>query len=341
MGNIFPQIISLKEKPSLIEKTIKLIEKSFGYKKNHSFKIDFAPLIDEKNLHNCFILIDENENVLAHVGAKDRFFEINKIKFQISMLGGIAVDEKFRGLGYFQQLFQHVLSEKKNDSAFFLLWSDQEKLYSKYGFILCGFQYENTPRKQDKIFSKTKLSELNSEEFQEIKNLYENSFKKLYLSFDRSQEDWEILKKMTSTNLYIEKNNDKILSYFFKDKGQDLEDIIFEYGSINSKEDVLDNAPGNAKIWSAFPLNEEAIEQFQFLLAPGDLTKFSNFVLEYSNHKINVRQINQMKQEIYFDFNEETLGLDLDEFMRGLFGPQRFEEIEDLKPIFISGLDSI
>jgi predicted N-acetyltransferase YhbS len=341
MGNIFPQIFSLKEKPSLFDKTITLIEKSFQYGRKNSFKIDFAPLIDITNLHNCFILVDEDENVLAHVGAKDRFIEINKIKFQITMLGGIAVDEKYRGQGLFQQLFQHVLSEKKNDSAFFLLWSDQEKLYSKYGFILCGHQYENSSETQNENYSKTTLSELNSAEFLEIKNLYETSFKNSYVSFERTDEDWEILKKITSSNLFIKKTDEKISSYFFKDKGQDLKDITFEYGSTNLINDILSSLPEHTKIWSAFPINENAIEQFQFLLAPADLTQFSSFIFEYSNHKINVRQINQMKQEIYFDFNQETLGLDLDEFMHGIFGPKSFEEIEDLKPIFISGLDSI
>jgi predicted N-acetyltransferase YhbS len=105
MGKIFP----LSEKPSCYSATIKLIEKSFHYKKPNSFEIDFAPLIDKSNHHNCFILLDENENVVAHIGAKDRTFTLGNEKFTLTMLGGIAVDEELRGKGHFQTLMQEVL----------------------------------------------------------------------------------------------------------------------------------------------------------------------------------------------------------------------------------------
>jgi len=286
-------------------------------------------------------MIDEYENVLAHVGAKDKEIEINNKKFNITMLGGIAVEEKYRGQGLFHTIFQDVVAEKKSDSSFFLLWSDQEKLYSKYGFILCGHQYESTSKTNEESFTQTKLSLLNENDFQGIIDLYEKSFKHLYLTVNRSQSDWKTLKKITSSDLYIKKTNNKISQYYFKGKGQDLEGIIFEYANNTNSTDIINLAPKDSKIWSGYKLEEHAIEQFQFMLAPGDLKKFSDFIYEYSVHKINIRQINQMKQEIYFDFNDETLALNLDEFMRGIFGPQSFEEIGEIKPIFISGLDSI
>jgi predicted N-acetyltransferase YhbS len=341
MGKNFPKIISLKDNSSYLEKTIQLIEKSFHYSPNHSFAIDFAPLMSEENHHNCFIMVDENQNVLAHVGAKDKQIEINNKKFNITMLGGIAVDEKYRGQGMFHELFQDVLAEKKSDSSFFLLWSDQEKLYSKYGFILCGHQFENISQSYSDQFTQTTLAQLSEVEFQEIIDLYEKSFKKIHLTVDRSQHDWEILKKITSSDLYIKKSDNKITDYFFKGKGQDLGGIIFEYGSTSDIKNLINLGADGSKIWTGFKLVENSIEQFQFMLAPGDLKKFSDFIHEYSGNKINVRQINQMKQEIYFDFNNETLALNLDEFMHGVFGPQSFEEIDEIKPIFISGLDSI
>jgi hypothetical protein len=48
-----------------------------------------------------------------------------------------------------------------------------------------------------------------------------------------------------------------------------------------------------------------------------------------------------MKQEVYFYFNDELLALKTEEFLQGVLGPAPFEELGDLKPIFISGLDSI
>ena len=51
--------------------------------------------------------------------------------------------------------------------------------------------------------------------------------------------------------------------------------------------------------------------------------------------------MNSMKQEVYFYFNDELLSLDTEEFLRGVIGPEVFEELGELKPIFVSGLDSI
>ena len=117
MGNIFP----LSKKPSCLRATIELIERSFQYQGPNSFEIDFAPLIDKSNHENCFIMIDDKENVLAHIGAKDRTITVENEKFTITMLGGIAVDEKHRGAGHFQTLLQDVLAEKRSDTTLFLL----------------------------------------------------------------------------------------------------------------------------------------------------------------------------------------------------------------------------
>jgi hypothetical protein len=55
-----------------------------------------------------------------------------------------------------------------------------------------------------------------------------------------------------------------------------------------------------------------------------------------------IRDINPLKQEVYFDFGDELLGLELEEFLRGVLGPGVFEELgAELKPLYISGLASI
>ena len=80
--------------------------------------------------------------------------------------------------------------------------------------------------------------------------------------------------------------------------------------------------------------------QYQFFMASGDLKLFTDFVSEFSAGKISIRNINLMKQEVFFDFGEELMSLELPDFLRGLFGPGTFEELT-LPRIFISGLDSI
>jgi len=335
MGNIFP----LSEKPSLFEDTLKLIEKSFHYKAPNSFQIDFAPLMDVSNHKNCFIMIDENEKVIAHVEAKEPFLTLDNVKYPIILLGGIAVDESRRGEGHFQTLFQDVLAEKRSDTTFFLLWSDQENLYNKFGFHLCGTQIEIEKEKKISPFLKTTFANLKDKEKIEIKDLYK-SFAKTYLTIERSDADWKLIEQMTSADLFVRKENNIIHDYYFMNKGQDLPGVIYEYGTLNDLTLLVQEISSYGKVWLGRDLVPSENLQFQFFMAPGDLRIFTDFVFNLTGEKFKIRNINPMKQEVFFDFNDETLSLDLPEFLRGIFGPGIFEEIE-VKPFFLSGLDSI
>ncbi len=340
MGKIFPQIKTLRDKPELFEKTLKLIEKSFEYKSPNSFQVDFAPLIDISNHHNCFILIDENENVLAHIGAKEKTLTVNERKYPITLLGGIAVDESKRGEGHFQTLFNDVLAEKRAETTFFLLWSDLEKLYNKFGFHLCGTQYEFNGGLPDPLLEKTKYQALSQEEKKQIQELYASSFAKEYLTLDRTKEDWEQIEKITSADLFLNRTSTQIGDYYFINKGQDLPGIIYEYGSNIPLNQFIEEIGTHGKVWMGKELMPTEKLQYQFFMGTGDLKLFTDFIRDYTKDKISIRNINLMKQEVYFDFNDELQALDLPDFLRGIFGPGTFEELE-LTPIFLSGLDSI
>lgn len=336
MGNIFP----LSEKPSCFEATVRLIEKSFEYKAPHSFVVDFAPLMDKKNHTNCFIYVDENENVLAHIGVKERKISFGEKHFTVCLLGGIAVDENRRGEGIFQTLLQDVLAEKRSDTTFFLLWSNLEKLYNKFGFHLCGTQLEIESEKKTSPFIKTKLSSLSGLETSELKEVYKQSFAKFYMTLERNDQDWDLLGNISSADLFIRKKAERIHDYYFMNKGQDLPGVIYEYGSLGETKEFLKEISGYGKLWLGSDFIESENMQFQFFMAPGDLRLFTDFISFHTSGKFIVRNINLMKQEVIFDFNEETLSLELPDFLRGVFGPGVFEEIE-VKPLFISGLDSI
>jgi predicted N-acetyltransferase YhbS len=336
MGNIFP----LSAKPSCYEATIKLIEKSFQYKKPNSFVIDFAPLIDKSNHHNCFIMLDENENVLAHIGAKDRFINLENTKYPITLLGGIAVDEARRGEGIFQNLFQDVLAEKRSDTTLFLLWSDLEKLYNKFGFHLCGTQFEISKPKQKTNFTQTTYAALSPSEKAEIRNLFETSFAKNYLTPTRAESDWKLIEDITSADLFIRKKNNAIEDYYFINKGQDLPEVIYEYATKSDFRDLINEIAAFGKVWMGQEIVPTELLQYQFFMSPGDLKLFTEFIFKLTKQQFAIRNINLMKQEVFFDFNEETLSLELHDFLRGVFGPGVFEEIET-NSFFISGLDSI
>ena len=330
-------ITTLKVAPHLLAPTLNLIETAFKYKKPQSFAVDFAPLLSESNLENSFIVINENEKVLAHISVCLRRI----LGMPVAMLGGIAVDEAHRGEGHFNSLILDVMSEYKSEVAFFMLWSDQEKLYNKYGFHLCGNQIEINQTSGFKDFHCTKLKDLSDNQIQEIHQLYSESFCKIYTSIDRTANDWRELMRIHSSNLYIREEHGKIQEYFFMDKGQDLEGIIFEYGTKHDFKAFIQKISTYGRVWLGEKFIDDGELQFQFFIAPGDTQLFTQFIDQYTSHKITIREINLFKQEVYFYFNKELLSLESDDFLRGIFGPGVFEELGDLKPIFISGLDSI
>lgn len=332
------KITNLLASPHLYNETISLIESAFHYEKPHSFTTDFAPLVDKSNFENCFIMIDDNEKVIAHIGVCERKI----LGFTIAMLGGIAVDESRRGEGFFQELMQDVLAEKRSDVAFFLLWSDQESLYKKYGFSLCGTQIEIPQSKNKQSFTATKLSALTEKQIKEIHHVYEESFGKFYTSIERSLSDWHKLSAIESADLYIREENNQITSYFIMNKGQDLTGIIFEYGTTGEMKDLIPHMSAYGKVWLGSNFIKAEEMQYQFFLAPGDTRLFSDFIRKFTSEKILIHDINVMKQEVYFHFNDELLSLETEDFLRGILGPGVFEEIEsEIKPIFISGLNSI
>ena len=341
MGKNFPQRTTLKESPTLLGETLNLIEKSFHYKKPFSFSTDFAPLMDPSNHHNCFIFTDESSKVVAHIGMKDKILRVNGHDHAVCLLGGIAVDEERRGEGLFRSLMEDVISEKRSDCAFFILWSDQEKLYKKFGFTLSGPQYEYLKTENKPTYEKTTYASLSPQDKGGIHYLYEKSFATRFLTPARTAADWETIERISSADLFVKRDKQRILSYFFMNKGQDLTGIIYEYGYMDEMEKFIDEIRAHGTVWSPVALSETNTQQFQFMLAPADRRLFANFFTDYTKGQFAVRDINLMKGEVYFDFGEETLSLEIPEFLRGVLGPGTFEELGDLAPVFFSGLDSI
>lgn len=354
MGRIF----RLSEKKEYLKETISLIEESLSYENQFQFSIDFAPLIDQSNLHNCYILLNEDQKVIGHIGTREKLMtfpqsetkkKVSPHRFPVTLIGGVCIHKNFRGKGYFQELFNHVIAEKKYDSTFFMLWSDLESVYKKFGFYLCGTQYETTREmlysesefiSETLTFQKTKYHLLSSKTKNQIQHLYNSSFRSHHLTFERSQSEWTLIEKMTSVDLFIREKNNQIVDYFFMNKGQDLQNIIFEYGSIKNKHLLLKEICHYGKIWSSFPVHRDSQKQFQFFLSPGNPHFFFQFVQCFTQNKISPTSLNLIKNDIHFIFENKSLSLSLDQFLQGLFGPSTFEDLE-LPQFFVSGNDSV
>ena len=322
---------TLADSAFLYKDTIKLIESSFKYDSHNSFEIDFYPLVHKNNTQNCHLLINDN-NVIGHIGVLQKKLKVYDHFFEISFIGGIAIDEEYRGRGLFRSLINHVLS--KYDNSFFLLWSDKLDLYMKLSFYPCieMFEEENKGNKTSHSYTKTPLDKLSVKDFSQIKNLYSQISPH---KIERTDEDWDILKKISSSSFYIKKIDGQITNYFFKNKGQDLQETIHETAVFSESNDLLNYG----KLWSPSKISPNSQALYQSLLRIGNVNQFSKFIEKYTQGKIQVTNITS--NQVDFLFENSSITLPVHEFLTGVLGPNKFEELSETLPIFISGLDSI
>lgn len=312
---------NLEKSPEFAKETKELIEKSFGYDSNNSFDVDFYPLFNKENFKNCHILIDDTK-VIAHIGVKQRMLQEHKL----NMYGGIAINENYRGQGVFKRFFNSLLDEYSNCSLH-LLWSDKLELYKKFNFHAAGELHQYKEKRSEHEFL---VKQVDWHNFP-IRSLYNN---KEELRLSRSSSDWQDLEQISSSELYLVKEGEKIINYFIKNKGADLTNIIHEYGFLNL--DQLKVMQNFGTVWS--PQNIEENETlFSTVAKVGDTAQFKALVQDLSG--LSVKAISY--DNIQFTYDGLEINLSHPKFLNGIIGPGRFKELDQLKPLFISGLDSI
>lgn len=334
-----PTHSTLKEKPQLFTPTIKLIESNFGYEPHFHYEKDFAPLMHENNFEHCHLSLSENDDVIGHVGVLLRKVTVLESEFTFAILGGIAVNENFQGKGYFKELIQHVIQTYESQVSCFILWSDLHDMYKKFGFSLCGAQFVlsgGAPKVVD--IEKTLYSKLSDTDKKQIQTLYKDGFQTHYLSLNRTSDDWKKIELIDSANLFIQREGSEIQGYFFQNKGMDLHNIIYEYGHKTEFLKWQQDISTLGEVWSGIT-DEEAEVQYQFLMRPAG--KFTEFVKTYTRDMINIQRVDFSKDIITLMLIDEELELNIDDFLTGIFGPGRFDEVDYIPPLFISGLDSI
>ncbi|MBG09370.1 MAG: hypothetical protein CME68_11465 [Halobacteriovoraceae bacterium] len=343
-------ITNLNEKPELFEQTLNLIEDSLGYFEPYRFDIDFHPLMEKMNWKNNYVIFDQKNNlVVSHIGVNVRILKNSFMTSPIALLGGISVHRDYRGKGLFKKLMDYVVSKFNKKVSLFILWSDLKELYNKFNFYEAGivFQTGNMNLSENKsielFFEKTKLSSLNKSEIQELKLIYESYSEENLTYIERGDEHWDMLKNITSCDLYLFKRKGKIQGYFFANKGLDLQNIIHEIGIKNSfKKEFLDHI-SPYKLWLPEKLNHnEDFSKNTFLafFKVGSKKLFKELVHQLSNKNIVVKNI----------FNESILYIDRDVqkkesieyFLNYLLNrTDKFETNFISNPIYFSGLESI
>ena len=318
------EIKKIKDHPNLLDQTLFLIEDSFGYEKENSFYNDFYPLMNEKNHEHLYVVTDK-DRVIAHIGALTKKIQIKNNIYSFTMFGGIAVSKDYRGKGLFKKLFNQVLNEYKANQAFYLLWSDKLELYQQFGFYPCG-ELKSYPKENlQSHYIKSRFKDLSQDDLKSLMDLYNSSYE---LRPNRLDNEWDDLLKMTSIDLFIKRDKkNNIENYFIMNKGQDLNNTIHEYGE--AEEEMLSH--GN--LWTVKELKHEFTTLNSFSLKAGE--KFSKFVHDYL--KMDILEINE---KVKFKFDGEVFNLDIEDFLSGIFGPGRFEEL-DLPYVYIPGIMSI
>ena len=209
-------VLTLADQPKKIDECINLIEKSFNYPKEYSYKDDFALLVHPNNLENCYF-IEQEDQVVATLFTLPRKFVYEGLDIPVLFLGGISVRDEQRGGGLFRSLLETV-SLLNSHYSLFLLWSDLSSLYEKFSFHEFGLIEE---------VQKEKLQQLSPVSPQEVKGLQQsyNDLKKEFIIPERSASDWEVLLSSPSINFYQDHNK----STYLQGKGFDLQGICHEY----------------------------------------------------------------------------------------------------------------
>lgn len=327
------KLTNLEESPHFVQEVLNLIESSFGYTIENSFAVDFYPLMKKDNHKNCYLLVDKGI-VIAHTAQLTRDIEFNGKTYPVSMYGGIAVHQSYQGKGIFKKLFNEVISNYTNFALHFL-WSEKIDLYGKFNFYpaIEMYQYNKGSYQHSLNVIETKLSLLDQQEKQEVYNLYSKSSE---IRIKRDMQHWKELECITSSTLFIIKEQDKITNYFNMNKGADLTNTIHEYGFIDSIQLRVMLNFGN--VWSASLIDDiKSKSLYSSLIKPGDFTLFSKLMLEVFSTKILEIKDEQIKLEL----NGQEFQVPLGDFLNGTMGPGKYKELSASPFFYICGMDSI
>ena len=233
---------NLQESSQLLLGYIALVEKEFGYIEGEGFHFedDFYPLLDKENARNAFGYYEKsNDEIVATIACYERKVWIpdSKKYLNVLIMGAMTVREAEQGKGIFRSLMKRVLKEKK-DSDLYLLWSEKEELFAKFGFERM-FEQFIVPRIEDdrrtgKAISQSWVLEekfakdWDKETWSSIRDAFQKRYKNIIIL--GREMYWSKIEKMPSVNVGVIKDGRNFMGYFFCGKGKDLPNIVHEWG---------------------------------------------------------------------------------------------------------------
>lgn len=340
------RVVRLSEIPEKINEVCKLIETEFQYSPENSVKTDFYPLLREENFHNNFLLLykesDDNEILIGHIGTKPCLYQVYQNDYPILHMGGIAIANDYQGKGYFKYFFDYVLNLLGKRHAFLFLWSDKPDLYKKFNFFPVGGQiHAREEYKTIEGYQKIKANDLTDEQLAQLKEIYDlNS----HIFFKPRREDWNEVKETKSINIYINEVENNIIAYYLEGKGQDLNNVIHEFGIHPDHYDteLLKFQENSAWIpFQLYPLDQDFFQlQYTALCRLGNPYFLQTFVSDYTMNEIqNYKNDNG---NVSFVFDNHEYNCTEVELYEMLWGPQIVKEFFGrYQGLYVPGIESI
>lgn len=246
-------VISLAKIPDYYDEVLRIIEAELNYSAPHHYENDFYPLMNSNNWENCFLIFNEQQ-LVGHIGVRELNLTLKSFTLPVLFLGGITIKKEFQGKGIFKFAFQDVLAKFQGQHALHFLWSGHQDLYKKFNFYEVGqiYQTGNESFINLQSFLHKKLNALSNDEKNFIKNCFENSFLQS-VKIQRTSQDWEAIFQIPSVDVYFQLKDQKYISYFFINKGQDLQDIVHEIGALDQEcLDLILEEMNKFKLWLPF-----------------------------------------------------------------------------------------
>ncbi|MGB0453623.1 MAG: GNAT family N-acetyltransferase [Bacteriovoracaceae bacterium] len=340
------KVLRLSDRAEFGDQVIQAMEREFGYDPENKAITDFFPLLNSHNFSNNFILIEEEtETLIGHIGTKPRVWSIGGVEFPIVLMGGIFIDNKFQGHGLFRNFFQEVLSLIDPNTLFSILWSDKMDLYKKFGFIELGGQIQAQEHyKELEDYKKVSQRDLTDEQLKEIKSLFEQMHSK-WLMPHRTSEDWKEWQNVESASLYIKEENKRIVSYYLKDKGQDLKDMIHEIGIDQSLFETELLKFKDNRSW--IPMQLFQLDETFFQLQVSCLAKAINqnvvqkFIEVFCSSKIKVLELLE-DSIIKVEIQNEVFDFHIEDLLQIILGPTVVDDFQgNFRGLYFPGIDSI
>lgn len=327
---------TLAASPEYYDQVISLCERAFEYKDGQSYAVDFAPLMSVMNHGHNHVFLTEKNELVGHIGVKQREIAFNNKVARFALLGGISIVPKHQRQGHLQQMMEEVISKYKTKCALFLLWSDLTELYKKFNFFEAGMVYQYSLNDSPvNIFETKKLKEFSPKDFELIKKLYHKNLSS-HLSFQRNELDWEVIREIESADWYLDAQR---MEYFVANKGRDLENVVYEHNISDLSKLRLLNS--QFTIWSPKKLelsNESLLYTAFFRCANPEKAK--DFFNSIANQSFQIEQI--IDDQVWLNASGQTYKLPLREFTQGIWGPESIEELSrQVLALYVSGLDSI